>query len=88
METSLLDLVRTLPAELRASAVTAIVILIIGGTGVGLVEFAFRKDLLSLSNARRLSLLVIVASLIGATILIISLVALRLWDTFGGASPI
>lgn len=88
METSLLDLVRTLPPELRASTVAAFVILLIGGTGVGLIELAYRRDLLSQTSARRLSLAIVGAAITGATVLIISVVILLLWSAFGRTPPI
>ena len=88
METTLLDLVRTLPPELRASVVAAFAILLIGGTGVGLIEFTYRKDLLSQTNARRLSLAIVGVAITGASALIISVVILLLLSAFGGASPI
>lgn len=88
METSLLDLVRTLPPELRTNAVAAFVILLIGGMAVGLIEFTYRKDLLSQLAARRLSLAVIATVIMGVIALIISVIALLLWDAFGRASPI
>ena len=88
METTLLDLVRTLPPELRASVAAAFAILLIGGTGVGLIEFTYRKDLLSQTNARRLSLAIVGVAITGASALIISVVILLLLSAFGGASPI
>jgi hypothetical protein len=84
METSLLDLVKALPAELRASAVAAVVILIIGGMGVGLIEFAYRRDLLSHASARRLSLVVVTTAELCSLVLAIGVVILLLWGAFGG----
>lgn len=80
-----LDLVTTLPTELRAGAIAAIVILMIGGMSVGLIEFAYRKDLLSQANARRLSLVAVTTIELCSLVLAISIVVLLLWSTFDEA---
>ena len=85
MGTKFLDLVAALPAELRAGAIAAIVVLMIGGMSVGLIEFAYRKDLLSHANARRLSLVAVTTIELCSLILAIGIVVLLLWSTFGRA---
>lgn len=87
MGTKFLDLVATLPAELRAVAIAAIVILMIGGMGIGLIEFAYRKDLLSRASARRLSLVVVTTVELCSLVLAIGVVILLLWGAFGGVLP-
>ena len=47
----MLDLIKTLPAELLTGVALAVAAQVIGGMGVGLIEFAFRKGLLSQSDA-------------------------------------
>lgn len=83
MRTKILDLVTALPAELQAGVIAAIAILAIGGMGVGLIEFAYRKDLISHATARRLSLVVVTTVELCSLILAISVVVLLLWSTFG-----
>ena len=83
VRTKILDLVTALPAELQAGVIAAIAILAIGGMGVGLIEFAYRKDLISHATARRLSLVVVTTVELCSLILAISVVVLLLWSTFG-----
>ena len=87
MGTKFLDLVATLPAELRAGAIAAIIILMIGGMSVGLIEFAYRKDLLSHANARRLSLVAVATVELCSLVLAISIVVLLLMGAFRGVVP-
>ena len=88
MGTKFLDLVTALPAELRAGTIAAIAILMIGGMGVGLIEFAYGKGLLSHAAARRLSLAVVTTVELCSLILAISIVVLLLLGAFGRATPI
>lgn len=84
MGTKFLDLVAALPAELQAGAIAAVVILLIGGMCVGLIEFAYRRDLLSHASARRLSLVVVTTVVLCSLVLAIGVVILLLWGAFGG----
>ena len=88
MGEGVIGLIKTLPAELLVGVALAFAILSIGGMAVGLIEFAFRKGLLSASNARHLSLMTVATTVTGATVLIISLVLLHLINMFSGTTPV
>lgn len=82
MRANFTDLISALPPELAGGVVLAIAILMVGGMGVGLVEFARRTGLLHPVVAHYFTLAMLGTAGICAVVLVISVVALYLRDVF------
>lgn len=82
MRANLFELINALPPELGGGIVLAIAVLMIGGMGVGLVEFARRTGLLHPGAAHYFTLAMLGTAGVCAIVLAVSVVALYLRDVF------
>lgn len=82
MKANPFDLISALPPELENGIVLAVLVLMLGGMGVGLVEFTKRNGLLSPSATRYSTLVVLGATAIFTIVLVAGVVLRYLRDVF------